>query len=86
MRLRYRVDGVLLDAIPATQADAARAGLAFQDHVRLDIAERRLPQDGRMRRAVSGKTLTCASRCCPPFTARRSLLRVPRQDQPLRQH
>ena len=32
MRLRYRLDGVLIDATPAAQADAAGARLALQNH------------------------------------------------------
>ncbi len=32
MRLRYRIDGVLIDATPAAKTDAAGPGFAFQDH------------------------------------------------------
>jgi type IV pilus assembly protein PilB len=38
----------------------------------LDIAERRLPQDGRMRVKVSGKDYDLRVSCCPPCTAKKS--------------
>jgi len=61
MRLRYRVDGVLMTQ-PRRPANATGADLALQNHEQLDIAERRLPQDGRMRVRVSGKDYDCAFR------------------------
>ena len=55
MRLRYRVDGVLLDATPPPKQMQLALASRFKIMSSLDIAERRLPQDGRMRVKVSGK-------------------------------
>ena len=54
LRVRYRYDGVLHEA----EAPPARLTAAVTSRIkimaRLDIAERRLPQDGRMKLAVRG--------------------------------
>jgi type II secretory ATPase GspE/PulE/Tfp pilus assembly ATPase PilB-like protein len=55
MRLRYRVDGVLMDATPPPKQMQLALASRFKIMSSLDIAERRLPQDGRMRVRVSGK-------------------------------
>lgn len=54
LRVRYRVDGVLRDVM--TVPRAAGAGLVSRIKIisGLDIAERRLPQDGRSRLVVDG--------------------------------
>ena len=73
MRLRYRVDGVLLDATPPPKQLQLALASRFKIMSSLDIAERRLPQDGRMRVQVSAARITtCVFPSCPPFTARKS--------------
>ena len=57
LRLRYRVDGALRH-IPAPPARLARAiSSRIKILARLNIAERRLPQDGRARFAVGGREI-----------------------------
>jgi type IV pilus assembly protein PilB len=67
MRVRYRIDGVLQEAalIPASAVPAVVSRLKILSD--LDIAERRVPQDGRISVEVDGKpidlrvaTLPCA--------------------------
>jgi type IV pilus assembly protein PilB len=67
MRVRYRIDGVLSEAavIPASAVPAVVSRVKILSD--LDIAERRIPQDGRISLEVSGKpidlrvaTLPCA--------------------------
>jgi type IV pilus assembly protein PilB len=67
MRVRYRIDGVLQEAavIPASAVPAVVSRLKILSD--LDIAERRVPQDGRISVEVAGKpidlrvaTLPCA--------------------------
>ena len=57
LKVRYRIDGVLHDA----EAPPARSSAAVISRVkimaRLDIAERRLPQDGRIMLRIQGKEL-----------------------------
>ena len=57
MVLRYRIDGVLQegDALPLTMAPAVMS--RFKILARLNIAERRLPQDGRIQLRVQGREL-----------------------------
>jgi type IV pilus assembly protein PilB len=67
MRVRYRIDGVLQEAavIPASAVPAVVSRMKILSD--LDIAERRVPQDGRISLEVSGRpidlrvaTLPCA--------------------------
>src|SRR2546427_6339840 len=55
LRLRYRIDGVLIDATPPPKQMQLALASRFKIMSSLDIAERRLPQDGRMRIRVGGK-------------------------------
>src|SRR5438093_281560 len=55
LRLRYRIDGVLVDATPPPKQMQLALASRFKIMSSLDIAERRLPQDGRMRIRVGGR-------------------------------
>ena len=57
LRLRYRIDGVLVDATPPPKQMQLALTSRFKIMSSLDIAERRLPQDGRMRVKVGGQGL-----------------------------
>ncbi len=52
-RVRYRQDGILHEAANPPLALAARIGARIKILSRLDIAERRVPQDGRMKMRIS---------------------------------
>jgi len=71
MRLRYRIDGVLVDATPPPKQLQLALASRFKIMASLDIAERRLPQDA-CACASAAKITTSASPSCPPSTARRS--------------
>ena len=55
--IRFRQDGVLrsVETLPKTLTPAVTS--RFKIMADLDIAERRLPQDGRIRRAFRGRTM-----------------------------
>jgi type IV pilus assembly protein PilB len=57
MRVRYRIDGVLQEAatIPATAVPAVVSRMKILSD--LDIAERRVPQDGRISLEVNGRPI-----------------------------
>src|SRR5581483_9330439 len=55
VRLRYRIDGSLIDMTPPPKQMQLALASRLKIMSSLDIAERRLPQDGRMRVKVSGK-------------------------------
>ncbi|MDD5139100.1 MAG: ATPase, T2SS/T4P/T4SS family [Verrucomicrobiales bacterium] len=76
MRLRYRVDGVLLDATPPPKQMQLALASRFKIMSNLDIAERRLPQDGRMRVKVSGKDFDLRVSVMPTVHGEKIVLRV----------
>jgi type IV pilus assembly protein PilB len=76
MRLRYRVDGVLIDATPPPKAMQLALASRFKIMSNLDIAERRLPQDGRMRVKVSGKDYDLRVSVLPTVHGEKIVLRV----------
>jgi type IV pilus assembly protein PilB len=57
MRVRYRIDGVLQEAaiVPASVIPAVTSRIKILSD--LDIAERRIPQDGRVSTVVDGKAI-----------------------------
>jgi type IV pilus assembly protein PilB len=76
MRLRYRIDGVLLDATPPPKQMQLALASRFKIMSNLDIAERRLPQDGRMRVKVSGKDFDLRVSILPTVHGEKIVLRV----------
>jgi type IV pilus assembly protein PilB len=76
MRLRYRLDGVLLDATPPPKQMQLALASRFKIMSSLDIAERRLPQDGRMRVKVSGKDYDLRVSVLPTVHGEKIVLRV----------
>jgi type IV pilus assembly protein PilB len=76
LRLRYRVDGVLLDATPPPKQMQLALASRFKIMSSLDIAERRLPQDGRMRVKVSGKDYDLRVSVLPTVHGEKIVLRV----------
>ena len=76
MRLRYRVDGVLIDATPPPKQMQLALASRFKIMSNLDIAERRLPQDGRMRVKVSGKDFDLRVSMLPTVHGEKIVLRV----------
>ena len=57
LKVRYRIDGVLLEAESPPAASTAAVISRVKIMAKLNIAERRLPQDGRIPLRVQGKEL-----------------------------
>ncbi len=76
MRLRYRIDGVLVDATPPPKQMQLALASRFKIMSSLDIAERRLPQDGRMRVRVGGKDFDLRVSIMPTVHGEKVVLRV----------
>jgi type IV pilus assembly protein PilB len=76
VRLRYRIDGVLLDATPPPKQMQLALTSRFKIMSSLDIAERRLPQDGRMRIRVGGKDYDMRVSIMPTVHGEKIVLRV----------
>jgi general secretion pathway protein E len=76
LRVRYRYDGVLHEAeSPATRLTAAITS-RIKIMARLDIAERRLPQDGRLKLAVRGQDVDFRVSTVPSLYGETVVLRV----------
>jgi len=76
LRLRYRIDGVLIDATPPPKAMQLALASRFKIMCSLDIAERRLPQDGRMRIRVGGKDYDLRVSIMPTVHGEKIVLRL----------
>ncbi|MEZ5810814.1 MAG: GspE/PulE family protein [Rhizobiaceae bacterium] len=76
VRIRFRCDGMLVPADTAPRA--MHAGIATRIKIlsRLNIAERRLPQDGRMRIAVRGQEIDLRVSVLPSVHGETFVLRV----------
>ena len=76
LQVRYRIDGILSDAQspPAHMAAAVISRLKIMGN--LDIAERRLPQDGRIRAMVHGRKLDLRLSTLPMVTGEKAVLRI----------
>jgi len=76
LRLRYRIDGVLMDATPPPKQMQLALASRFKIMSALDIAERRLPQDGRMRIRVGGKDYDLRVSIMPTVHGEKIVLRL----------
>ncbi len=76
VRLRYRVDGSLIDVTPPPKQMQLALASRLKIMSCLDIAERRLPQDGRMRVKVSGKDYDLRVSFLPTVHGEKCVLRV----------
>ncbi len=76
LKLRYRIDGVLMDATPPPKQMQLALVSRFKIMSSLDIAERRLPQDGRMRIRVAGRDYDLRVSIMPTVHGEKIVLRV----------
>lgn len=76
LHVRYRVDGVLLPAeiVPPKLSAAVSSRVKLLAH--LDIAERRLPQDGRIKTRVKGRELDLRVSTVPTVHGESVVMRV----------
>ncbi|MGB3072371.1 MAG: type II secretion system ATPase GspE [Ottowia sp.] len=76
LHVRYRVDGVLLpgETVPARLGAAVSSRVKLLAH--LDIAERRLPQDGRIKTRVKGRELDLRVSTVPTVHGESVVMRV----------
>jgi general secretion pathway protein E len=76
LRVRYRYDGVLHEADSPAPRLAPAITSRIKIMARLDIAERRLPQDGRIRLAVRGQEIDFRVSTVPSLHGETVVLRV----------
>jgi len=76
VRLRYRIDGALVDVTPPPKNMQVPLISRLKIMSNLDIAERRLPQDGRMRVRVSGRDIDLRVSILPTVHGEKCVLRI----------
>jgi len=75
-RMRYRIDGVLYEMVPPPKHIATAISSRIKVMANLDIAERRLPQDGRISLAVGGNPIDLRVSVLPTMFGESVVLRV----------
>lgn len=76
LKVRFRIDGVLHEMMnpPASMSSAITSRLKIMAN--LDISERRLPQDGRIRCNVSGRKLDLRMSTIPSGYGEKTVMRI----------
>ncbi len=83
IRVRYRIDGVCVerDTVPKQLQNVVMA--RFKIMSGMDIAERRIPQDGRIKKSVNGKDIDFRVSALPGYHGESVVLRILRPDSVL---
>ncbi|HUJ10900.1 MAG TPA: ATPase, T2SS/T4P/T4SS family [Verrucomicrobiae bacterium] len=76
LRLRYRIDGTLYDSTAPPKALQSAIASRIKIMSNLDIAERRLPQDGRFRIKLAGREVDMRVSVLPTVHGEKIVLRV----------
>ncbi|MGC8718617.1 MAG: type IV-A pilus assembly ATPase PilB [Thermodesulforhabdaceae bacterium] len=76
LRIRYRIDGVLYEIMrpPVKFKNAIASRIKIMSN--LDIAERRLPQDGRIKAKIAGREIDFRVSCLPTIFGEKIVLRI----------
>src|SRR5438045_1516134 len=75
-KMRYRVDGVLYELVPPPRHLAPAISSRITVMANLDIAERRLPQDGRTQLAIGGNAVDIRGSTLPTLFGESVVLRI----------
>ncbi len=76
-RIRFRVDGVLEEVVHPPLAMAGRLTARIKVMSRMDISERRVPQDGRIKLKISKtKAIDFRVNTCPTLFGEKTVLRI----------
>jgi general secretion pathway protein E len=76
IQIRYRIDGALQTKMAPAPELQAQLLTRLKVMAKLDIAERRLPQDGRIKMRLGGKTINFRVSTFPTVTGERIVLRI----------
>lgn len=75
-KMRYRIDGVLFEMVPPPKHVAMAISSRIKVMASLDIAERRVPQDGRIELLVEGRPVDLRVSVLPTIFGESVVLRV----------
>jgi type IV pilus assembly protein PilB len=76
MRIRYRIDGVLFEVMSPPQAMHPALTSRLKIMANLDISERRLPQDGRIRAIVRNRYVDFRISTLPTTQGEKAVIRI----------
>jgi type IV pilus assembly protein PilB len=75
-KMRYRIDGILYEMVPPPRHIALAVASRIKVMANLDIAERRVPQDGRIELTVGGKPVDLRISVLPTMFGESIVMRV----------
>ncbi|HPK71067.1 MAG TPA: GspE/PulE family protein [Vicinamibacterales bacterium] len=84
VRVRHRVDGVLREADALPRGLQAPVVSRLKVMAGLDIAEQRLPQEGRVTRTVDGRQMDFRVSCFPTVFGEKAAIRILEQEKLVR--
>ncbi|MHC4864113.1 MAG: GspE/PulE family protein [Planctomycetota bacterium] len=76
MSIRMRIDGVLRDMVPPSRNMQAAVVTRIKILSQMDIAERRLPQDGRFKMKASGRSIDVRVSVIPTIYGEKVVMRI----------
>jgi len=76
MSIRMRIDGVLRDMVPPARKMQAAVVTRIKILAEMDIAERRLPQDGRFKIKTSGREIDVRVSAIPTIYGEKIVMRI----------
>ena len=76
MMIRMRIDGVLRDMVPPAKKMQAAVTARIKILAEMDIAERRLPQDGRFKIKTSGRNIDVRVSVLPTIYGEKVVMRI----------
>ncbi len=76
VRIRFRVDGQLIEAMTTTKATHAAIATRIKIIGRMDIAEKRKPQDGRLETSILGRNIDMRISCLPTVHGEKIVIRL----------
>lgn len=74
--MRMRIDGVLRDMVPPPKKMQAAVVARIKIVAHMDIAERRLPQDGRFKMKISGRAIDVRVSSIPTIYGEKVVMRI----------
>lgn len=76
LKIRYRIDGILFDAMSPPHSMHAAIVSRMKIMANLDISERRLPQDGRIRAVVRDRKIDLRMSTLPTANGEKVVMRI----------
>jgi type IV pilus assembly protein PilB len=76
MTIRMRIDGILREMVPPARKMQAAVVTRVKILAHMDIAERRLPQDGRLKFKASGRTIDVRCSVIPTIYGEKVVMRI----------